>query len=553
MMTLHTDWTYLEQQFGCSIRDRFLMAVRSLDNPRAVTPFLLERDGRRFGFFLHVEKGNVQAAQIPADIVPVYYRPYFTFDVSERPPHVHATLVDALTSVAGGDDTVVMDRRAPLAVADEIGSRFKVQLEDGPEIGTVTLRKVACADITALLSRGRPAAGVAALRLLERSPVRDKLRPFLERHEDNRFATLDASLQGAGVDLVIVSSTLNMQEIAGVPVGRKQRPLAALYRPGDGVAWVMEAGRNIHGQEFGSPRAALQHILGSAGGRVGVETEDIDLGLARALGLDGRAWVPIDRAIRKWRDENTLPDLPYYVIATRITRHAIDSALDFARAGLRRNSHLTEMDPYGVYLRSMRDFAAQAMPGAQVARTLTNFHTTARSIFPANAAPYPVDSDMNALKIDAGCLLFDNAGVLLGCSDIARTLSLSDDANDIYALFQNGVRNTLVPGCAAGRTGEALHSDGTKAIWGRRSALAGNPLFVDLAQPELEYDRDTGHLLGKNNLAHLRLVHGDKQTLREGMIACCEYQWPLRGYAIAYEDTCLVTREGGLNLTSDNE
>ena len=41
MMRLHSDWAYLEQEFGCSIRDRFLMAVRSLDNPKAVTPFLV--------------------------------------------------------------------------------------------------------------------------------------------------------------------------------------------------------------------------------------------------------------------------------------------------------------------------------------------------------------------------------------------------------------------------------------------------------------------------------------------------------------------------------
>ncbi len=138
-------------------------------------------------------------------------------------------------------------------------------------------------------------------------------------------------------------------------------------------------------------------------------------------------------------------------------------------------------------------------------------------------------------------------------SDIARTLSLSDDANDIYALFQTGVRETLVRGCAAGRTGEALHGDAVRAIWGHRRELAGNQLFVDLTDPERDYDRDTGHLLGKNNLAHLRFAPGEKQVLQEGMIACCEYQWPVRGYAIAYEDTCLVTSVGGLNLTTDDE
>ena len=63
-MRLHSDWSYIGQEFGCSIRDNFLMAVRSLDNPKAVTPFLLEVGNRRFGLFLHVEKGNVEVLAV---------------------------------------------------------------------------------------------------------------------------------------------------------------------------------------------------------------------------------------------------------------------------------------------------------------------------------------------------------------------------------------------------------------------------------------------------------------------------------------------------------
>ena len=551
MMRLHSDWAYLEQEFGCSIRDRFLMAVRSLDNPKAVTPFLVERDGRRFGLFMHVEKGNVEAAGLPPDIAPVYYRPYFTFEESERPPHVHLTLADALEAVAGGERRIAVDRRAPLSVASELAARFSVEMENASELGTVTLQSAPCADTIVRLGRGRLAAAEAARQLLDKSPVRDRLLPYLDRHADERFSALDTAMQEAGLAGLLVSSTLNMQEIAGVPVGRKHRPLAAIYTPGESHAWVMEPGRAAGGREFASPEAALRDVLPH--GRIGVEAEDVGLGLAHALGLEDRDHEPADRLARQWRDENTLPDLPYYVIATRITRHAIDAALDFAAKALRRNTPITEMDPYAVYLQSMREFAAGTLPGVRVARTLTNFHTGARTIFPANAAPHPVDGAMNTLKIDAGCLLFDDDGVLLGCSDIARTLALSDAGNELYGVFQRGVWRTLIPGVAAGRTGEAVHADGANAVWNQRARLVCNPLFVDLAAPERDYDRDVGHLLGKNNLAHLRLVRGDSQRLREGMIACCEYQWPLRGNAIAYEDTCLVTPGGGLNITSDEE
>ena len=37
------------------------------------------------------------------------------------------------------------------------------------------------------------------------------------------------------------------------------------------------------------------------------------------------------------------------------------------------------------------------------------------------------------------------------------------------------------------------------------------------------------------------------------MIACCEYQWPLKGNAIAYEDICLVTQERHPSLALRNK
>jgi Xaa-Pro aminopeptidase len=548
-MRLHTDWAFLEQQFGCSIRGHFLMAVRSLDNPKAVTPFLLEHGSRRFGLFLHVEKGNVEAARLPPDISPVYYRPYFTFEESERPPHVHRTLVDAVQAVSAGEKSMVLDRRAPLAVAQELRTRFSVITEDAPAFGNVSLRHVPCADIARRLAKSRPSAAQAARRLLERSAVRERLAPYLEGHDDARFATLTDAMEKAGLAGVVVSSTLNVQEIAGVPVGAKHRPLAAFYGAGSRHAWVLERGSVTGGLDFASPALALRHALPH--GRIGVEAEDVEIGLSDALALEERELQPADILIRQWRDENTLPDLPYYIIATRITRHAIDAALEFAAAAIKRRDFMTEMDPYAVYLRSMREFTASALPGARVARTLTNFHTGARSIFPANPAPFPINASMNTLKIDAGCLLFDADGILLGCSDIARTLSMSEDGSELYDVFKHGVTHALIPAASAGRTGEAVHAIGANAVWDERARLASNSLFVDLPNPKREYDRDVGHLLGKNNLAHLRLVPGESQRLREGMIACCEYQWPIRGNAIAYEDTCLVTSSGGLNLTSD--
>ena len=217
-------------------------------------------------------------------------------------------------------------------------------------------------------------------------------------------------------------------------------------------------------------------------------------------------------------------DLPFYVIATRASAHAIDGALGFARDAIDEGRPVTEMDAYAVYMDLLRAFVAEAMPGIRTARTLTNFHTGARTIFPANPAPGPLDRASNVLKVDAGCLLFDPDGYLLGCSDIARTLALSEAGQDLYRRFREGVRRTLIPAAAAGRCGQDVHDIGDAAICDEPRELSANPLFVDLDRPDVSYDRDVGHLLGTNNLAHLRFAHGDRETLQEGMIACSEYQ-----------------------------
>ena len=550
-MRFHSNWAFIEQEFDCSIRDHFLMAVRSLDNPKAVTPFLLETSRQRFALFLHVEKGNVEAARLPADITPVYYRPYFTFEPPDAGRSVHRTLVDAVEHVAEGDRNILIDPATPLAVASELQGRFAIALEDAPEPGTVTLREVRCSETVARLQRGRLEARKAATRLLVRSPIRDRLLPYLGFYSDDRFSKLDQAIEKEGFTGIVLSSTLNVQEIAGVPVRRKQRPLAAIYIPGQSCAWVMEPGCASDGRQFPSPRSALNHLVPTGG--LGIETEDIGVALGHALGLENRDWRSADKMVRQWRDECALPDLPYYIIATRTTRYAIEAALSFAAEALKRSLRVTEMDSYALYLSAMREFAQAALPGLRVSRTLTNFHSGSRTIYPANPTAYQLDRSINTLKIDAGCLLFDSEGVLLGCSDIARTLALSPASQDLYAIFESSVRHRLIPGARAGRVGAELHTEATEAIWGEHRQLAGNPLFVNLAQPSHDYDRDVGHLLGKNNLAHLRFVEGENQKLREGMIACCEFQWPVNAHAVAYEDTCLVTPTGGLNITSDEE
>lgn len=547
MMILHADWNYIEQEFGCSLRDRFLMPVRSFDNGKAVSPFILDVGGRRTALFVHVEHGNAEAAMLPPEIGRAFYRPYFTFEPSKHGP-MHATLVDAVRHLAQGERALQLDAGLPVGVGAELARAFDVSHERARDSGPVTVRRVAAADTASTLAAWRPYAGRAARRLLDRSPHRDSIVPYLDAPEQDRFAALDKLLDADRVDVLVLTTRLNIQEVAGVPMRAKQAPVAAFYCPG-GSAWVVEAGTGGSGTSFPSVRAALQDVCSS--GRIGCEMDDIGFGLFSALGLDARDTIAADMLLRRWRDHSTLPDLAFYIVATRASVRASEAALEFAEAQVAAGRTITEMDAYGVYFDTLHAVIAEATPELRLGKTLTNFHTGARTVFPANASAALVSPASNVLKLDTGCLLFDPQGTLLGCSDIARTLAFSDAGRELYSLFQRGVRDTLVPSCKVGASGAQIHRNGVGAVWDDNRQLASNPLFVDFPDPVAAYDRDVGHLLGKNNLAHLTFTSRSHDVLSEGMIACCEYQWPIAGHAIAYEDTCLVTPSGGLNLTSD--
>lgn len=174
--------------------------------------------------------------------------------------------------------------------------------------------------------------------------------------------------------------------------------------------------------------------------------------------------VPGDFLLRVWRDRSTLPDLGAYVVTTRASRHAMNQALDFARSAVADERLITELDAFDVYLSALRGFFQEFAPDFRVARTLTNFHSGARTMFPSNPAHHPVTKAARTLRIDAGCLMMIPDGMMLGCSDIARTLCFEESDQAILDTFQSAIRPRLIPACPPGASGRDIHVLATRII-----------------------------------------------------------------------------------------
>lgn len=525
------------------------MPVRTLDNPKSCTPVILEKDTRRWMVLPGIEQGNVEALTLPPDVTPLYMQRYFTFDDIDAAA-IPRNLVEAVKSVAGDDTKLTVDAQLPVALEMQLAHSFSVSVEDGINVGAVRIREIPKRAVGSRLAAGRDDAGLAAKRLLERNPSRARLATYLDTKSDVHFEQLDQILQECGLAAVIVTSRLNVQEIAGVPLLAHRHPFAALYIRDRGNVYLLEPADHGEGARYSSLNAAISGVLPK--GRIGVETEDMSAALFRALGLQERDNSPADVPLRRWRDRVAYQDLAYYIIAARTSAYAIDNALVYASDAVRRGDIISEMDVDRIYYKGLHDHVASTGLPLRVTRYMTNLHSGTRSLYAANPTSYLVNSDTRTLKIDAGCLIYDQEGYLLGVSDIARTLSFTEEGKEFYPLIVDGVRRHLIPAARAGSVAEDVFRVGVDAIWGRRHELKSSRLTPEVVLSEV-YKRDVGHLLGKNDLSHLRYIDGDRGVLSEGMVSCLEYQWPIDGHALAYEDTCLVTPDGGLNFTSDAE
>jgi hypothetical protein len=550
MLHLFSNWERVERELGCSLREHFLMAVRSFDNPRASTPFILN-NGRETKVLLpEVERGNLEMVLFPYDLQVVFVRPYFTFD-PDRKDVVYPDLLQAIHDAFDGEQEISVDENLPVGIESQLASHFRVSTDGSTDILDVCVRTVPREWICSRLSSGLEDAKSLSSRLLNHAVNQNEIKRYLEPQPDRRFSLLDDFLRQHGLSSVIVTSRLNMQEIGGVPLMAFPSPVAVVYRQGDQGVSIIERWSGKKGERFSSLRIAMNQLLGQ--GTAGIEAEDLDVRVYRSSGLSERDTYPADTILRRWRDEIAIQDLPYYIISTRTSLFAMEKALTFAAAKVKGKEQVTELDAYGVYFKGLNEFILSTGFPIRARPLMTNMHSGSRTLYPSNPVCYSLTPSANTLKIDAGCFLENKEGYVMGCSDIARTLAFNDDGKELYRMLREAVRYSLVPCAKTADTGEKVYQTALSFLSDRCKRLSSHRLDPALPSLEEHYDRDVGHLLGKNNLSSLRFIKGDHGKLTEGMIACCEVVWPIKGHCLAYEDTCLVTAKGGLNLTCNGE
>jgi Xaa-Pro aminopeptidase len=378
---------------------------------------------------------------------------------------------------------------------------------------------------------------------------RATVEKFLSRPPFKSFEVLERLMRAGGVRGVLASSPINLQEMTGIPDDRLGRGLLGLYIRGKIHLLSPRPLRNSRLAKAEGPFATLeeatQKLVGN--GPLGLEEKNLDIGRALILGLNG--FKNASNLFRAWREVRSGQDLGAYIMGALGTKVAMEGALAMAERKLKAREPVYEKDVEKKFYRLLKEYERKARTPLQLEPYFMVLHAGVRTPYPSLPGFFRLSPKMKTLKLDAGILLKDR-GLVLACSDLARSIVMDKRGKDLYALLEKAMLEGAIPGGRQGQTGEEVYWAGMRPLLREEKNLRGWKLLPSAGFLRKHYDRDIGHTFGKQESTTLFFKKGEReQTLKPGMVSAIEYQWPYRGYALGIEDMFVVGPRYGINIT----
>lgn len=518
-----------------------------IDQFRSVLPVLVfGEDEQPVLIAKEIDRANMQAISKPG-VRFLFHTPYFSFDALEQPSDARPYLEAAVAEVAGADTD--LDPDLPVALHDRLADSLGCGLSrDGAFLAPAYHYVLPRMTPSAQAEQGRDEALDAARPFVRQTDSPDRLLDWLHHPAGDILHALDSMMAAAGLDALVASSPINVQELSGVPAAQLGARVWALY-PRDAAEVHLLSRRELPWTGLPDPRPAgcdvIAHLVGA--GTVGYEELDLTHRAFRGFGLDALPTRPASQVLRRWRETRCWEDLAYYIIGSQITRAGIDAALQVVADGMRGGEWASELDAYARYREVI---AREVAPLPIRVRTyFTHTHAGDRSHIPSSATAHQVDRT-TSLKIDAGLEIYDERGFLRAVSDVTRTAVGTPAAHEFVAVLDDALCNAAIAGCRPGTTGQEIFRRSLDHLEPQRGWLEDEG-FCPRSDRRLTeiFGRDIGHLLGKQEPATCVFDSACTGTLEAGMVAAAEIQWPYRRYCVGVEDNFLITDDGPINFT----
>jgi Xaa-Pro aminopeptidase len=535
----------VERLLGFAPRQRFLMPNTALDARHVIFPPLLVEGERGFMLLEEIERGSVPGAALPPTITPAYYAPYFRWDPAER-SKIPGTVGLALREITG-DAEVGVDSFASIFLARTIrvaaGSQLAAPWRDRPW----RRRRIATRDVEARFRRTRHAATQAALLALKGDRDAHRLRDAVERTAPgSRFASLDTLLDRLGLDVLVMSAPLNVQDVTGIPALGTPSDAIALYERGADCVEVLESGAEGPAISLAEVGTRLRNR------RFGIDDQHLTIGQALACGLDLDEGAAVSDAVRAWRERASAFDAPYFVLAAKVTTAAIAATLETLRGRLRAGG-MTELEVEDLlgseYRRTLARFDASG--SFRVLNAHMNIHAGSRTTRPSLPTDYRMGAAESSLKIDSGVFLMEPDGLVRAATDMGRTLVQGASALEMYEVLRRAVADHAVPAARAGASGRDVFLAATGGLDAQRGAIDRTGLGPRVGKFQEAYARYVGHTMDKQRHVSVHFTATSSELLEAGMAGSIELPWAWDRYGLQYEDMFWAGEGAGLNLTRD--
>lgn len=533
--------------FGAHPVRQFLFTTIRRDSHRVVRPVGMVGEGVSLLFVRQQEHGNAHTAGVTEDRLCLY-EPYVTFD--PRLKGIPAA-VSFASAVAERTEGGVVEIGADLpeqhlrALHDE-GIRVDLRLPVPDPVDVVRIR---VEDVLRSF-RGWRRVGVEAVR-----PVLtaiDQLAPLADEltwEAESRFEDLERRLTAVSAGAVLVSSAPNATELTGSPYAGGW----VLWSRGADEVHVITPRRDAPvgtvSARFPDLGAAVAALAGSST-RIAVEDEWLRADEADLLRRAGLGTVAFSRELGTWRDLRDREDLPFQLIAARASAQAIEGAIAWAHEQLDAGRAITELDVHRRHLGLVQDFRrAHGLPFT-ISPYMVNAHSSHRVIQPCLPAEYVLDPDDECMMLDAGVRV-GFGGVVLGTSDMARSLVRGERYSDVYALVREVVTGEVIPRIRADATMESIHDTAMDAVGSRRAEFER----LRMLDPGIDFleayrRRNVGHLMGKQESFSNEFRPGDRHALRTGDLGAAELPWIFGDVAVTYEDMWYIDGSGTVHVTT---
>ena len=435
-MELITDLRAIRKEIGLRLEESSLYPRLNLDAFKDVTPILIKKGRKDYALLVkEVETGNFTRGGAAEPVIKkrkvkiIYYSSYFTWDRVARkramfPPDEPAGLTRAFKV-----KTLEVHPDMALDRFRRLGRAFELAFASPPVLpGKTWVYRLKKQGVEAAFLEKRGAVNRWALRAVERdlemSPNdRATVKKFLSLPPFKSFKVLDSLMKAGGIQGILASSPINLQEMTGIPSDRLGEGLLGLYARGNAYLLSPRPLGNLKRAKAEGIYATLKEATHRLAGNepLGVEEKNLDIGRALTLGLDHLKNA--SNLFRAWREVRSGQDLGAYIMGALGTKVAMEGALAMAEKKLAAKKPVYEKDVEKKFYRLLKEYERKARTPLRMEPYFMVLHAGVRTPYPSLPGFFRLSKKMKTLKLDAGILVKDR-GLILACSDLARSIAI---------------------------------------------------------------------------------------------------------------------------------